>query len=199
MPHLSLSELNLICSKFGVIIGGRHDVNYNAFCFLVEEYAQTKWTEKWRTGSRLCVHVHLFYSFWFEKPSTHVLTRGYTSTHKIRVQTRPRYDGTYPAPSLLTNNDQVIYFSCPETFVALLPQTIGRKICQYSFSNRWECCHSLARCKIAQEVCIYIYIGSICKHRVVGSNPHKGWGSNFPFANDYTVSFCCYYSNEDVG
>uniref|UniRef100_A0A1X7SU31 EF-hand domain-containing protein n=1 Tax=Amphimedon queenslandica TaxID=400682 RepID=A0A1X7SU31_AMPQE len=46
MPHLSQFELNLICLKFGVIIGGRHDINYNAFCLLVEDYAQTKWNEQ---------------------------------------------------------------------------------------------------------------------------------------------------------
>ena len=38
-------EFGIIYCKFCVQVGGRNDVNYNAFCSMAEEYAQTRWTD----------------------------------------------------------------------------------------------------------------------------------------------------------
>lgn len=38
-------EFGILYRKFDVKVGGRIDVNYIAFCEMVEHYAQTKWTD----------------------------------------------------------------------------------------------------------------------------------------------------------
>ena len=38
-------EFVLLYRKFDVKIGGRNDVNYYAFCEMIDDYAQTKWTD----------------------------------------------------------------------------------------------------------------------------------------------------------
>ena len=40
--YLSDTEIDIICNKFGVNVGGRMDVQYNAFCLLVDEHAHNK-------------------------------------------------------------------------------------------------------------------------------------------------------------
>ena len=42
---MSAMEFGIIYRKFGVQVGGRNDVNYNSFCGMIEEYAQTRWTD----------------------------------------------------------------------------------------------------------------------------------------------------------
>lgn len=41
-------EFGIVYRKFGVKIGGRSDINYTAFCGMVEEYAKSKWTDPTR-------------------------------------------------------------------------------------------------------------------------------------------------------
>ena len=38
-------DFDMIYRKFCVKIGGRNDVNYVAFCGMVEQYAENKWTD----------------------------------------------------------------------------------------------------------------------------------------------------------
>jgi len=38
-------EFGILYRKFDVKVGGRNDVNYIAFCEMIDDYAQTKWTD----------------------------------------------------------------------------------------------------------------------------------------------------------
>ena len=38
-------EFVLLYRKFDVKVGGRNDVNYYAFCEMIDDYAQTKWSD----------------------------------------------------------------------------------------------------------------------------------------------------------
>jgi hypothetical protein len=39
LEELSNTELEAICDKFSVKVGGRVDINYAAFCLIVDDYA----------------------------------------------------------------------------------------------------------------------------------------------------------------
>jgi len=41
--HLSLASST--ASLFDVKVGGRNDVNYITFCEMIDDYAQTKWSD----------------------------------------------------------------------------------------------------------------------------------------------------------
>ena len=41
---LSQQDFDLY-AKFETKVGGRHDINYNKFCSIIEEYAETRWTD----------------------------------------------------------------------------------------------------------------------------------------------------------
>jgi len=38
-------EFQLLYRKFDVRVGGRNDVNYIAFCQMIDDYAQTRWSD----------------------------------------------------------------------------------------------------------------------------------------------------------
>ena len=38
-------DFDIVYRKFGVKMGGRNDVNYIAFCGMVEQFAESKWTD----------------------------------------------------------------------------------------------------------------------------------------------------------
>ena len=38
-------EFQLLYRKFDVRVGGRNDVNYIAFCQMIDGYAQTRWSD----------------------------------------------------------------------------------------------------------------------------------------------------------
>ena len=38
-------EFGILYRKFDVKVGGRNDVNYIAFCEMIDDYAQTKWSD----------------------------------------------------------------------------------------------------------------------------------------------------------
>ena len=38
-------EFGILYRKFDVKVGGRSDVNYIAFCEMINDYALTKWTD----------------------------------------------------------------------------------------------------------------------------------------------------------
>ena len=38
-------EFGILYRNFDVKVGGRNDVNYIAFCEMIDDYAQTKWSD----------------------------------------------------------------------------------------------------------------------------------------------------------
>ena len=38
-------EFGILYRKFDVKVGGRNDVNYITFCEMIDDYAQTKWSD----------------------------------------------------------------------------------------------------------------------------------------------------------
>ena len=54
-------EFQMLYRKFDVRVGGRNDVNYITFCQMIDDYAQTRWSDpslKWPATAQLYVkHV----------------------------------------------------------------------------------------------------------------------------------------------
>ena len=38
-------EFQILYRKFDVRVGGRNDVNYITFCQMIDDYAQTRWSD----------------------------------------------------------------------------------------------------------------------------------------------------------
>ena len=54
-------DFDIVYRKFAVKMGGRNDVNYIAFCGMVERYAEDKWIDpalQWLVWQRQSISLH---------------------------------------------------------------------------------------------------------------------------------------------